>query len=43
MAELGLTELGDIVGQATETCSWDKHTDSTAARMSEPRTEQVDL
>jgi hypothetical protein len=32
VAVLGLTELGDVVGQATETCSGDQDADITTTR-----------
>jgi hypothetical protein len=35
-----VTELGDVVGQASEACPRDKNTNVSPANMDEPRTEQ---
>ena len=38
---LGLTELGDIVGQASEACSRDENANGTTTRVGESRTERA--
>ena len=35
-----VTELGDVVGKASEACPRDKNTNVSTVSMGEPRTEQ---